>query len=302
MKTAFKLLIILCTCSLSANSQSFINGDLEGIVDSLDPFDVPPGWFAIPDTEPYCLATSVYNASPNITGEFGPYVNYGIIGIPYSGQTFVSGLFDGGGSYIWHEGIEQTVSDFIPGMNYEISFYQANVKQETPSAMMTDESAAWSVYIDGILIGTSASTVSTLAFDDVDLGWEYREMVFTATDTAHRIGFLPADDDPSVDGMGEGLRMGIDAISLEESTANLDEALFHPVSIYPNPTTNFVNIDLKNEAHIEVEVINSQGQIILTKEINAGEERRIELDGESGLYFIKVRYEEEWKFFKVVKQ
>ncbi|MCJ8291809.1 MAG: T9SS type A sorting domain-containing protein [Crocinitomicaceae bacterium] len=304
MKTFFSLSSFLFAFSLSTMGQSFVNGDLEGTVDFLNPTAEPNGWVEVAYTESYCQATASGWDSPDITGPNGPISNLGISGIPYSGQTFVSGLLGMGGTEIWHEGIQQTVSDFVPFARYRISFYQANVKQVSASTFMaTDESGAWAVYVDGNLLTTTASTTSTLAFDDINLDWEYREFIFTPTDTVHTFGFLPADDDASIEGAtGEALRMGIDNISITVLAVGIDELFTDPVTIYPNPATSFVTIDLRNEVDLDVELINAQGQVVLSKEFTAGQERRIELEGESGLYFVKVRLNDEWKFYKVVKK
>ena len=301
----FSFSTILFTCSSGVFAQSFVNGNLEGTVDMFSPLEEPAGWVEVAYSESYCQASAAGNDSPDITNQTGPFTNYGISGWPHSGQTFVSGLLakSGTDTTIWHEGIQQTVSGFEPFTKYKISFYQANVKQVSASTFhAVDESGAWAVYVDGNLVATTAPTVSTLTFDDNNLNWEYRELYFNALDTVHTIGFLPADDDGSIGGaIGEGLRMGIDLVQLESETTGFSEMTIPEVSVHPNPTNNYVSIQLKNEADVVVEVVNTHGQLLFSKDFQAGEERLIQLEGDSGLYFVKVRLNDEWKFYKIVK-
>lgn len=51
----------------------------------------------------------------------------GVAGIPNTGSTFCARLYSAiDTSYLWHEGIMQTVSGFVTGTEYTLSFYQAH--------------------------------------------------------------------------------------------------------------------------------------------------------------------------------
>jgi len=216
MRTSTSLLLVLLLFSINGFSQAFVNSDLNGGVGFVS---VPTSWQDVPDTDPISMANSAPEATVDILDPTGPSFGGGVAGNPYSGTTFCSGLHStDGGAFLWHEGIMQTVTGFTIGNSYDISFYQAVVKQQNA----IDESGSWSVYMDGTLIATVAVSTSTLAFDDINLVWDCRGVNFTATATSHVIKFMTTDDDANyindpLDNTG-ALRMGIDMITFTACT------------------------------------------------------------------------------------
>lgn len=213
--------------------QSFLNGDLNGSVNFVS---VPTSWTQIPDTDPICQANTPPEATVDILDATGPNAIGGVAGNPFSGNTFCSGLHStDGGAFLWHEGLMQTVNGFTVGNSYTINFNQTVVKQQNA----IDESGSWRIYLDGLLIGTSAVSTSQLAFDDINLQWDCRSVTFNATAASHTIKFIPWDDDPNllsstVDITG-GLRMGIDQI---EFTPVVD-ATINPSGPYCDLTVQY---------------------------------------------------------------
>jgi len=208
---------IITAFSLHFYAQAFLNSDLNGTVAGSS--CLPTSWQNVPDTDPASLASGVSQATSDLTDINGPLASNGIVGNPYSGATFTSGLMGGGGpSFFWHEGLMQTVSGFVVGCAYGIGFHQTVVKQSNTDYL--DTSGAWAVYFDNTLAGVSASTISLLPVSSISKVWEYRVVTFTATATTHTIKFLPADDDPdqSTNNSLGGLRMGIDSIYILSAT------------------------------------------------------------------------------------
>jgi gliding motility-associated-like protein len=207
-------IVIFCLGDLKIYGQSFQNGDLDGIIGASN---TPIGWLQVPFGDPVSNATSSNQATSDLTGLTGPVASTGINGNPYSGNTFTSGLHsafppDG---ILFREGIMQNLVGLIPGVNYQIRFYQAVVKQE--NAM--DPSGSWSVFADATLLGITAPTYSNQPFNSNSFPWELRTVIFQAINNTHLIKFLPTDDDPNIDltltpFSAEGVRMGIDSISL----------------------------------------------------------------------------------------
>jgi gliding motility-associated-like protein len=207
-------IVIFCLGDLKIYGQSFQNGDLDGIIGVSN---TPIGWLQVPFGDPVSNATSSNQATSDLTGLTGPVASTGINGNPYSGNTFTSGLHsafppDG---ILFREGIMQNLVGLIPGVNYQIRFYQAVVKQE--NAM--DPSGSWSVFADATLLGITAPTYSNQPFNSNSFPWELRTVIFQAINNTHLIKFLPTDDDPNIDltlipFSAEGVRMGIDSISL----------------------------------------------------------------------------------------
>jgi hypothetical protein len=92
----------------SAQAQQFVNGDLEGVIHG--DANLPPHWLSVPYNDPVCQAEVDYMATPDLTSLTLPEPLAGIIGNPYSGNTFVSGLFGFGHppvSAVYDEGIMQ---------------------------------------------------------------------------------------------------------------------------------------------------------------------------------------------------
>ena len=210
----FAAIVIFCVGQLEIYGQSFQNGDLDGIIGVSN---TPIGWLQVPFGDPVSNATSSNQATSDLTGLTGPVASTGINGNPYSGNTFTSGLHSAAPSvgFLFREGIMQNLVGLIPGVNYQIRFYQAVVKQE--NAM--DPSGSWSVFADATVLGITAPTYSNQPFNSNSFPWELRTVIFQATNNTHLIKFLPTDDDPNIDLIltpfsAEGVRMGIDSISL----------------------------------------------------------------------------------------
>ncbi len=228
---------------LPLKAQEFVNGELTGIITGLG--DLPNGWSSVPYGDPNCIATNSSFATPDLTNFTLPTPSTGIIGNPYSGSTFVSGVFavpfPGG---FFQEGIMQTVFGFVPGNVYPINFHQAVVKQ----ANCLDVSGSWAVYIDTILAAVSVPTYSPAPFNSTSFIWESRTISFTATSISHTIKFLPMDDDSSwTNTLNAGIRMGIDCIFITTSCDSVlvginDNLIENSFEIYPNPINSQLNI------------------------------------------------------------
>lgn len=202
------LSLCIFVCSLtSIYSQTLLNGDLNGAV---LPSSAPTSWAQVPFTDPVTQATGTPQATSDVTSTTGPAAGFGINGNPYSGSTFVSGLHLSSASSIWQEGIQQTVSGFSIGGTYEVTFYQAVVKQNNA----TDPSGSWSLYFDNTFAGTTAPTTSFAAPGSNSFIWERRVLSFTATSNTHTLKFLPQDDDFSQVSGADAIRMGIDSVGL----------------------------------------------------------------------------------------
>lgn len=210
-----KIFLTLCV-ALGAQfsmGQSFTNGDLEDLTGN-GIGKIPPGWTMIPTSSPVSMGNCGTCATTDVLDAAGPIAGAGIVGNPQSGATFVSGYMMLQSSSFRHEGLQQTVNCLIPGITYEISFYQANVKQSST----LDPSGGWSFFVDNVLIGNTAPTVNTLAFTDPNFPWELRTFSFTATAASHNFQFMPWDDDAnnnrSTTDVTGAIRMGIDNIVL----------------------------------------------------------------------------------------
>lgn len=213
------IILVLYGVNFSSKAQQFINSDLAGPPINAA-FILPYGWDYVPFTDPNCGAAFWYQATPDLTDTAGPQSFAGLNGNPYSGNSFISGLYFGSPQNCHHEGIMQTVSGFSIGCTYTINFYQSVVKQSNA----LDTSGGWAVYANNTLIGTTAPTVSLEPYNSNSFPWEFRSLTFTATNTSHTFKFLPHDDDAdqgTVYGSLSGaLRVGIDSIYIGTMAMN----------------------------------------------------------------------------------
>ena len=282
-----KILIINCY------GQSFLNGDLEGIVNPGLLGVLPLNWLNVPYNDVNCVALNPSEDSPDLTSLTAPFPIIGISGNPFSGNTFISGIFgtDDPSNHFFQEGIMQNISGFTIENAYTIRFYQTVVKND----VALDKSGSWAVYIDTVLAGITSPTHSNEPYGSITLPWEARTISFSASATSHVIKFLPMDDDTNyisstTDTLG-ALRMGIDSIAFVVST-NLNEQFWgNNFSLSPNPNTGNFNLHyngILNKATM-LYITDVYGKIIDSKEILNTTTTYENTSLLSGLYFYSLR-------------
>lgn len=218
MKRACQFLLVLPFVGLSfVQGQSFVNGDLNGTIGISA---APTSWGQVPYGDPASQSTGTLQATSDLCNTTGPDAFNGINGNPYSGLTFTSGLHMSNIGWVWHEGIQQTVTGLTVGTNYTVSFFQTVIKQSNG----LDQTGSWAVYRDNTLLGVSTISNGPLPYNSTAHIWDRRTVTFTATSTSHTIKFLPRDNDADISSPNEGLRMGIDSVTLRV-TVVLDEAM-----------------------------------------------------------------------------
>lgn len=242
MKNGFFTLILfmLCVCAIGGTSiraQTFLNADLNGTVCISC---APNSWQQVPFGDPNSNSTSTAQSTSDVTGWTGPQASGGIMGNPYSGNSFTTGLTGQGFGLLWDEGIMQTVSGFVPGNNYEIHLYQAVIKQSNAQ----DNTGGWQVILDNTTIANTAASTSTMPYNSTAHPWELRTVVFTALSNTHTIKFLPQDNDANIDLASNvnAVRMGIDSVWITEPQ-------ILPLSIPIAVTRNGTAADISWEAH-----------------------------------------------------
>jgi hypothetical protein len=270
-------------------SQIFQNGDLDGVVNGNS--CLPFFWVNVPIGDPNCLALQLGNDTPDLTSISAPTPSIGMNGNPFSGTTFVSGIFASNLPSFFQEGIMQSVSSFAVGQIYRIHFRQSIVK----SNYALDKSGSWAVFIDTMLAAVSAPTYSVEPFNSINLNWEARSVTFTASASNHLIKFLPQDDDTNwffsnSDTTG-ALYMGIDSIGLEVLTGVKELNGSIGFKVFPNPNTgNFMlqyNGILNKTTMLYITDV--YGKIIDAKEIVNATTTYENTSLLSGLYFYSLR-------------
>ncbi len=269
-------------------SQNFINGDLEG--DKFYPLTLPYPWTNVKhDDEIYPVGSNNVD-SPDVTDVTDSGSSEGVLGNPYSGNTFISGR----SSHGFQEGIKQTVYGFTVDSIYTVSFYQSLVKQ----ASCQDTVGAWKVYVDNQYIATSYPSSSSLPYNSVNLVWEYREISFTATADSHVIKFVPLRF-PYAPGVpdGGGVRMGIDYIYIGEPVIYNSEDEFVIANVFtPNDdhvNDLFLTVKMTGLKEMHVTILNRWGKIVHKTTDPYIQWRGEDMQGkplENGTYFYLIDY------------
>jgi hypothetical protein len=71
---------------------------------------------------------------------------------------------------------------------------------------------------------------------------------------------------------------------------------------YPNPSTDFINIELNTLEDVNINIVNSKGQIILKKQITNSQTERINISGfPDGIYFLKIKGQDYSNIEKIIK-
>ncbi|RLD22025.1 MAG: hypothetical protein DRI54_08700 [Bacteroidetes bacterium] len=80
-----------------------------------------------------------------------------------------------------------------------------------------------------------------------------------------------------------------------------ETTLFSSVSIYPNPNTGLININLGSLSDVSIKVLNVSGQLIYYKENIIIPIYQFELDASPGIYILELNAKGEKQQFKLVK-
>lgn len=92
---------------------------------------------------------------------------------------------------------------------------------------------------------------------------------------------------------------------IDSSPLSVNEAILKDISIYPNPTSNIVNINLnKTYKATTIKVSNILGQVILLKKYKNAQNIAVNIEGASGVYFVEIdsNTEEVHQVYKIVKK
>ncbi|MBP6391870.1 MAG: hypothetical protein KA175_11065 [Flavobacteriales bacterium] len=246
-----------------ANGQTLLNGDLDGTVDHLS--CLPDQWQVVAHTDPICEATNTFTATPDLSSVGGADPFTGVMGTPFSGDTYLTGIHgtSPGTGWTYHEGIQQAVGGFVPGAEYRVSFYQC-VDARTH---VRDTIGSWSVHVGTILAGITETSASNIGAADLGLQWEYRELYFVAPAATLTLKFLPQDDDDShalgIDSLNGGLSMGIDLITIASSQTGVpDNTDPHAISWRYDAPAELLRIDDQPFANQRYSIADMTGRIL----------------------------------------
>jgi hypothetical protein len=303
MKPTQIIITILLYISINfCYGQSFINGDLDGVVSGLS--CLPSNWQNVPFDDINCLGAQIGNDTPDLTSLTGPDTSGGGFGNAFSGSTFLSGIFASNQPNFFQEGIMQNITGFNIGQSYSIIFRQT-VNRNNYSL---DNSGSWAVYIDTILADITTATYSNEPYNSTNLQWEARSITFTATAISHLIKFLPMDDDSNwffsnSDTTG-ALYMGIDSINLIEVTGISEKNKNVDFNLFPNPFHDLLRLNIKSNFTGTIKIVDPLGrEIYKTKVEKDISDFSIDLSNfPNGFYLISYSNDSIFVHEKIIKE
>ncbi|MCG8581081.1 MAG: T9SS type A sorting domain-containing protein, partial [Bacteroidales bacterium] len=100
-----------------------------------------------------------------------------------------------------------------------------------------------------------------------------------------------------------GITVGGPMITLDPVATSINKSNVASIAIYPNPATDFINIDLGNsESNVNISLINSKGAVV-NHFVATESVTRIEINGLSnGIYFINIKGENINQTSKFIKK
>ena len=92
-------------------------------------------------------------------------------------------------------------------------------------------------------------------------------------------------------------------VTWQETLGTTDDFVFDQVSMYPNPTSKVVNINVKNlEEAIRLKVFDVNGSLLYTKHILQSKLIQLELNAPTGLYFVELSSKGQKSIYKLIKK
>ena len=87
------------------------------------------------------------------------------------------------------------------------------------------------------------------------------------------------------------------------STVGIEESNLSNLSIYPNPTTNSISIDLgETVTNLTATLINSFGQVVFVKDYNSTEFIKLDIHTPIGIYFLQLKTSNKVIARKIIKE
>ncbi|MCH8905337.1 MAG: T9SS type A sorting domain-containing protein [Bacteroidetes bacterium] len=226
-------------------------------------------------------------------------------------DVFIQKL-DSSGNFIWAKSMGGTSIDLIgsvttdaSGNVYEIGTYQGTVDFDPGVATFNLSSKGlYEVFIQKLDASGSFIWAKSIG----GIGEEFAGSI--SVDTSGNLLITGSfqdtvDLDPSAatsNFICKGIRDGF-ILKLSQSAVGIRENIsFSDVTIFPNPNSGLVNIDLGNLREVSIKVLNVSCQLIYQAENVNALIHQFELSEAAGIYFIEISVQGERQRYKLVKE
>jgi len=117
-------------------------------------------------------------------------------------------------------------------------------------------------------------------------------------------GFMGTSDfDPSSASFNLTSNGNVDTyiLKLNQSTVSITEnSFFNDASVFPNPNSGLINIELGNYTEVSISVFSVNGQLIYYKEEINASYHQFELDESPGVYIVELSSNDERQQYKLI--
>ena len=253
------------------------------------------------------LITGVYEN----TVDFDP--GAGVFNLTSNGDEdiFIQKL-DSGGNFMWAKSMGGTVDDNGESIATDFlcnvlttGYFQGTVDFDPGAATFNlTSNGNWDVYIQKLDATGNFIWATSIGGTSYDTGESITsDASGNVLVTGQYQGTIDFDPGASTFNMTSNGSMDVFILKLDTSTVvNVETAPSIDVSIYPNPNSGLVTLDLGALLDVSVKIINMTGQLVYQKENISASTHQFEFKEAPGVYFIEVSSAGEKRRYKLVKE
>lgn len=258
----------------------------------------------------FCLFASKMNAQDGYTYTLidnGSY-SYTIGAVPNtSASNFATSVQSYGFTILVPDGVTATITSSLGNAASDTFFNGTDVAQPTIDGYLITETLGSPIS----LTAPSAGTITPMVTIQINGSPTSGIIEILANDSALANAVTPLKSFMSADMIDDGSAVFTNMVgasasglsgnrSYDFTTLSITETQLTHFSVYPNPATDFVNIQNSEVAIQKVEVYNMNGQLVLSQKNNL---ERIQVSKlQSGIYLMKLYTENASKTIKLLRK
>ncbi len=129
------------------------------------------------------------------------------------------------------------------------------------------------------------SGLTTETYDLILKGWSSQNLKPNVNFGANLTSYCSAEAERQ--NIIDEFNWNITDAGLDCSTINTSEVKFSDLIVFPNPTRDFIRIDLYGQGQGLVKIYESNGQLVFIQQVDAGGTFEYNFEGSSGLYLVE---------------